>query len=129
MILALPDGYNTQLDEAGSQLSGGQRQRIALARAFYNDPFLMVLDEPSSNLDKEGVLALKRAMNIIRKSDRITILISHNQSLAAAADRLLILKEGQAYAFGTPGQIVQQSRAAVQQQAAGLKVVSNGNKG
>ena len=129
MILALPDGYNTKLDEAGSQLSGGQRQRLALARAFYNDPFLMVLDEPSSNLDKDGILALKRAMGIIRKSGRITILISHNQTLAAAADRLLILKEGQAYAFGTPGQIVQQSRAAVQQQAAGLKVVPNGKKG
>jgi len=61
----------------------------------------MVLDEPSSNLDKDGILALKRAMGIIRKSGRITILISHNQTLAAAADRLLILKEGQAYAFGT----------------------------
>lgn len=125
MILDLPDGYNTRLDENGSQLSGGQRQRIALARAFYGDPFMLVLDEPSSNLDRTGILALKRALNIMRKSNRITVLITHNHELIADANRLLMLKEGQAFAFGTPAQIVQQSQQAVKGQAAGLKVVSS----
>ena len=100
MILMLPQGYDTQIGEHGSSLSAGQRQRIALARALYRDPFLVVLDEPNSNLDAEGEAALTRSIARIRERGGIAVVIAHRPSALAACDYVLVMNAGQMQAFG-----------------------------
>jgi ATP-binding cassette subfamily C exporter for protease/lipase len=95
MILRLPKGYDTPVGEAGQLLSGGQRQRLALARALYDEPLLVVLDEPNAHLDDAGEKALLQAMAGIRQARKTTaLLISHRPSLLQACDRVLIMAEG-----------------------------------
>ena len=95
MILRLPKGYDTPVGEAGQLLSGGQRQRLALARALYDEPLLVVLDEPNAHLDDAGEKALLQAMEGIRQARKTTaLLISHRPSLLQACDRVLIMAEG-----------------------------------
>lgn len=100
MILNLPNGYATRIGESGFSLSGGQRQRIALARALYNNPFLVVLDEPNANLDAEGDDALTQAIISVRKRGGIAIIVAHRPSALAAVDYVLMLKDGEVQAFG-----------------------------
>jgi PrtD family type I secretion system ABC transporter len=94
MILGLPAGYDTRVGRGGVMLSGGQKQRIALARALHGDPRLMVMDEPDSHLDQPGREALKAVLARLKEEDVTTILITHNQDLAKAADRILTLDRG-----------------------------------
>jgi PrtD family type I secretion system ABC transporter len=100
LILRMPGGYETQVGDGGALLSGGQRQRIGLARALYDDPFLVVLDEPNANLDGEGEAALAAAIRGIRERKGIVIMIAHRASALQATDFLLILNEGHVQAFG-----------------------------
>jgi ATP-binding cassette subfamily C protein len=100
VILRLPQGYKTQVGEGGALLSGGQRQRIALARALYRDPFLVVLDEPNSNLDAPGEQALTKAIRGIRDRGGIVVVIAHRPSAVAAVEHVLVLNEGRVQAFG-----------------------------
>ncbi|KAH2824049.1 hypothetical protein KXV85_001049, partial [Aspergillus fumigatus] len=100
LILRLPDGYATRIGAGGMSLSAGQRQRVGLARALFGDPFLVVLDEPNANLDTEGEQALTRAIQALRASKSIVIVISHRPSALAALDMALVLYEGKAIAFG-----------------------------
>lgn len=93
-IAALPHGYATRLAEAGFVLSGGQRRRLALARAFYGDPCLVVLDEPDSNLDAEGETMLLATIAALRAEGRAVLFTTHRRALAAAADRLLVVSHG-----------------------------------
>src|SRR5262249_35790742 len=100
MIVKLPDGYRTRLGPQGSALSAGQRQRIALARALYGNPFLVVMDEPNSNLDGEGEAALTAAIDGIRARGGIAVVIAHRPSALVAVDLVAIVQAGRMVAFG-----------------------------
>jgi len=102
MVLALPQGYETPMGEAGESLSGGQRQRIALARALYGEPAVVLLDEPNASLDTDGEAALCRVLRQL-KADGVTVIaVTHRPSLIELADRMLCLKDGQIEKFWHP---------------------------
>ncbi len=114
MIVRLPQGYETPLGPNGTALSAGQRQRIALARALYNDPFLVVLDEPNSNLDAEGEAALTQAVQGVRARGGIAVVIAHRPSALAAVDLLGVVQNGKLAAFGPKSEILgQQAQSKV----------------
>ena len=100
LILRLEHGYGTEIGEGGTVLSAGQRQRIGLARALYGDPFLVVLDEPNSNLDAEGEQALSQAIHSVRRRGGIAVVIAHRPNVLAAVNHVLMLDGGHAKAFG-----------------------------
>ena len=100
MIASLPHGYETMVAADGSPLSGGQKQRIALARAFFGDPHLVVLDEPNSNLDSAGDVALMRALQHAREQKITMITVTQRPSLLASVDKILLLVNGTVALFG-----------------------------
>jgi PrtD family type I secretion system ABC transporter len=106
LILSLPNGYDTPIGEGGTSLSAGQRQRVALARAMYGDPFLVVLDEPNSNLDDEGDRALTGAIANVRRRGGIVIVIAHRPSALAAVDQVLVLANGQKVKMGPKEEVL-----------------------
>jgi len=106
MILRMPDGYDTQLGPFGASLSGGQRQRIGLARALYGNPFMVVLDEPNSNLDGEGEAALTAAIEGVRARGGIAIVIAHRPSALAAVDVVAVIQNGRMTAFGPKDEVI-----------------------
>jgi PrtD family type I secretion system ABC transporter len=106
LIVSLPAGYDTEIGEQGAALSAGQQQRIALARALYGDPFLVVLDEPNSNLDAEGEEALTRAILGVRARGGIAIVVAHRPSVLAAVDQLLAMARGAQQAFGPKDEVL-----------------------
>jgi ATP-binding cassette subfamily C exporter for protease/lipase len=106
LILHFPDGYNTVLGDGGAGLSGGQRQRLGLARAMYDDPALIVLDEPNSNLDDVGEAALVKAINDLRARGKTIILITHRTSVISVTTKLLLLRDGVVSMFGPTNQVL-----------------------
>lgn len=100
MIAGLPEGYGSMVGEGGMRLSAGQRQRIGLARAIFGNPFLLVLDEPNSNLDQEGERALTEALLEMRKRGSIVIVIAHRTSALAAVNHVLVVQNGKQADFG-----------------------------
>ena len=106
MILRLPKGYETQLGAEGGELSAGQRQRVALARALYRDPFLVVLDEPNSNLDGDGEAALIKAVRAVRERGGIVVMVAHRSNALAAADQVAVLNGGKITAFGPRDEVL-----------------------
>ena len=126
LIVGLPQGYETPIGEQGVLLSAGQAQRIALARALYGEPFLVVLDEPNSNLDAEGDEALTRAILGVRARNGIVIVIAHRPSAIAGVDLLLVMNNGRQIEFG-PKEVVLgklQRPLAAPTPAPALKVVA-----
>lgn len=106
MILKMSDGYRTQLGPQGTSLSAGQRQRVALARALYGNPFLVIMDEPNSNLDGDGEAALTEAIQGISARGGITIVIAHRPSALIAVDLVAIVQNGRMVAFGNKQDIM-----------------------
>jgi ATP-binding cassette, subfamily C, bacterial PrsD len=127
LITGLSDGYQTEIGEQGAALSGGQRQRLALARALYGEPFLVVLDEPNSNLDADGEAALAQAVRGVKARGGVVVLIAHRPSALAAVDLVLALQHGRVAAFGPRDEVLRQvlrPEAAAQP----LKVVNDGGR-
>src|SRR4051794_35364577 len=120
LILSFPDGYGTKLGEGGMALSAGQRQRIGLARAFYGNPFLVVLDEPTSNLDAEGEEAFTQAALSVRRRGGIVIVIAHRPKALDGVGHVLVMAEGRVQSFGPKQDVL----GKVLRAPASLKVVA-----
>ena len=110
LIVSLAQGYDTPIGESGTSLSAGQRQRVALARSLYRDPFLVVLDEPNSNLDDEGEKALTAAILGVRARGGIAIVVAHRPSALAAVNQVLVLRQGRQLFFGPKAEVLRASR-------------------
>ena len=100
MILAFPNGYETNVSGGGNELSAGQRQRLGLARALYGDPFLVVLDEPNSNLDASGDAALSKAILGVRQRGGIVVMVTHRPATLGPITHVAVLNSGRLADFG-----------------------------
>lgn len=108
MIVHLPEGYDTRVAAGGGRLSGGQMQRIGLARAMYDDPVIVILDEPNSNLDNDGSIALNRAIKALKASGRSVLIMAHRPAAIQECDTLLVLDSGARAAFGPKDQVMRE---------------------
>ncbi|MBL4615453.1 MAG: type I secretion system permease/ATPase [Magnetovibrio sp.] len=116
MILQFPQGYDTTIGPKGVVLSGGQKQRIAMARAFYGDPVLIVMDEPDSHLDEAGQGALVRALRELKKDGRIVVVTTHRGTMMSAIDRLMVLRDGHVDLLGPTQDVLAKVRAGAASQ-------------
>lgn len=130
MILRLPGGYDTIVGDGGEGLSIGQQQRIAIARAVYGDPFLVLLDEPSANLDGEGEAALQNAIRQLKLRRAIVIVVVHRRSALELCDKVLVLLNGQQRDFGPRDDVMRRmsTPATVPASGVNLKVVGEPTK-
>lgn len=118
MILKLNEGYDTKIGPGGASLSGGQRQRIGLARALYNNPVFVVLDEPNSNLDDVGEAALVEAIKTLRASGTTVVIITHRTNVLQATNKLALINNGVLELYGNTNDVLN-AIAQKQQAAAG----------
>jgi ATP-binding cassette subfamily C protein len=112
MIVRMPDGYRTALGPQGTSLSAGQRQRIGLARALYRNPFVVVMDEPNSNLDAEGEMALTQTIKAVRERGGIAVVVAHRPSALTAVDLVAVIQNGKMIAFGPKDEILKSAAPA-----------------
>jgi ATP-binding cassette subfamily C exporter for protease/lipase len=116
LILRLPEGYDSMIGDGGLGLSGGEKQRLGLARALYDEPSIIVLDEPNSNLDDIGEIALTQAIVRLRQMRKTVVLISHRPSIIRETNKLLVLRDGMVSAFGPTDQVLKDLAAFKAQQ-------------
>ncbi|QBF33148.1 type I secretion system permease/ATPase [Thalassococcus sp. S3] len=109
MIVNLPDGYDMQIAAGGGRLSGGQMQRVGLARAMYDDPVIVILDEPNSNLDNEGSAALNAAIRLLKSQDKSVLIMAHRPAAIKECDKLLVLENGAVVAFGPKEEVLRRT--------------------
>jgi PrtD family type I secretion system ABC transporter len=107
MILALPNGYDTDIGESGHKLSGGQRQRIGIARALFGDPRFVVLDEPNSNLDTGGEEALVGTLVELKRRNVTVIIVAHRPNILGIIDKMLALRDGTVESYGPRAEVMQ----------------------
>jgi ATP-binding cassette, subfamily C, bacterial EexD len=125
MILRLPDGYDTKIGASGATLSGGQRQRIGFARAIYDNPVFVVLDEPNSNLDEQGELALVNSIKILKESNTTIVIITHRPSILQVTNKIAVIQQGTLVLYGNSNEVMAkmaEKRNANQQQ---VKPITN----
>ena len=122
-ILSLPQGYESPVGRDGAKLSGGQRQRIALARALYDKPTFVVLDEPNSSLDEQGDAALADAISRMAARGTTFVVMTHRTSVLAVAHKILVLRDGQAQAFGPRDDVLKALNEAAAKARQGAMVV------
>ncbi|HMM88336.1 type I secretion system permease/ATPase [Bradyrhizobium sp.] len=125
LILSLPDGYLTRIGEGGTALSAGQRQRIGLARAFYGNPFLVVLDEPTSSLDSDGEEALTEAILNVRRRGGVVVVVAHRPKALEGVNYVLVVGEGRVQSFGPKEEVLRK----VLRPTVPLRVVDDGRGG
>ena len=118
MILQLPQGYETDIGHRGIHLSQGQRQRIGLARAFFGNPKLVLLDEPNANLDQEGEQALLYTLRLARQLGITTITVTHSMSVLTTADKILVLNQGMVSRFGPAKEMMYQLQSPTMKRSA-----------
>ncbi len=106
MILRLPDGYDTMIGSGGASLSGGQKQRVGFARAIYDNPVLVVLDEPNSNLDEQGELLLVKAIESLKESNTTVVIITHRPSILQVTNKLAVMKQGMLEVYGNTKEVL-----------------------
>ncbi|AHD08288.1 type I secretion system permease/ATPase [Phaeobacter gallaeciensis] len=122
MIVHLPDGYDTHITAGGGRLSGGQMQRVALARALYDDPVIVILDEPNSNLDNDGSVALNRAIKQLKAEGHSVLIMAHRPAAIQECDLLLVIDQGVQTAFGPKDKVLREmvsNHQSIQQAAPG----------
>jgi PrtD family type I secretion system ABC transporter len=115
LILALPGGYNTVLGPSGLTLSGGQRQRIGLARAFFGNPRIIVLDEPNANLDADGDAALDRSMIEAKKAGATVIIVTQRKAVADRVDQIMIIRDGAIEDYGPKAAVAENQNRKMQE--------------
>jgi PrtD family type I secretion system ABC transporter len=118
LVLRLPQGYDTPVGDGGAVLSGGYRQRLGLARAVFGDPRLVVLDEPSSNLDQDGDAALLNCISALKQQGVTVVVVSHRPSTIGVADKVLVLRDGAVDMFGSRNDVMAQLTEATRRPAA-----------
>ena len=127
LIKTMPKGYDTPIGPGGAQISGGEKQRIGLARAFYGNPQLLILDEPNSSLDRFGEIALNRALSSAKKNKISVFIITQRESALALVDKIMRMQAGQIVDFGNKTEIMNKYRATQEQSKKPIDSKDNSN--